>query len=559
MYTFARRSLLAALLAASLAGCGKDETATDPLAYVPADTPYLLANRQPIARATVDAWLKMYGVSLEELYTDMAKDPDLAKIEGEFGEWLRAVLPEIGKMASVNGMDALGLKTEGRFAGYGYGLMPVYRIELADAAKFAESVARIEQRAGKKLATRKFGEHTLWTFSNDKAQVVFGPIGSFLVGTVAPASADEARLNAQLGLTLPEKSMAGEDALAKIESSYGYDGYMSGYIDVRSLAQRLTGRNAEDSAVIAAFGGEIPKLSDACNAELDAMTAKFPRVVFGTTAFDAKQMKVNSTVEMEAGLAASLQKIAAPIPGSAASDTMMLRFAAAVDLPESIRFLNGVADSIAAKPYQCEEFKNINDSAAEMKTALANPGLAMAGAVNAVHFGLKDMAIEGEAEMPSKLSAYLTLGSATPMMLWGMAQSGVPALAQLNLAADGKIVALPADAVPLPMPLELKAVMTGKSLGIATRDIADADFSTAADVPASGDGTVLRYGFSGAFFKLLADKMPESGAEMDERERKEMERGREIIRSMGSTVKNMDVRMQLTQRGIEFVQANELN
>lgn len=554
-----RRTLIAALVAVTLAACGKDEAATDPLAYVPADTPYVVANRTPMPRAVIEAWTKMYGVNVEDLYADMAKEPGLQEIEGEFGEWVRAALPEIGKLASPGGMDALGLKSEGRFAIYGYGLMPVYRMELADAAKFSAVVAGIEARAGKKLATRSFGKHTLWQFSNDKAQVLFGPVGHFLVVTVAPAAADEARLNAQLGLELPEQSLAASNALAEIEQKNGFDGHMSGYIDVRSLAQRLTGRNQADAAVIAAFGGEVPKLTEACAGELDAMTAKFPRMVVGTTAFDSQRMNVTSVLEMEPGLAASLQKIAAPIPGSAVEDALMLRFAAAVDLPEAVRFLNGVADAIAAQPYQCEELKDINDAAAEMKQNLANPGLAMAGALSSLHIGLQDLGIDPDSELPSRLSAFVTLGSSSPMMLWGFAQQGVPALAQLTIAADGKIVPLPADALPMPMPLELKAVMTAKSLGVATSDIADAAFSAAAEVPASGDGTVLRYGFSGSFFKLMADHMPAADASMDEQQRKEMERGREIIRAMGNSVKLMDVRMLLTARGIEFVQRNELN
>ncbi|MBL8246723.1 MAG: hypothetical protein JNL89_21165 [Rhodanobacteraceae bacterium] len=559
MFVHTRRALLAALIAATLAGCGKDEAATDPLAYVPADTPYVFANRTPTSKAVIDAWLNMYGVSIEQIYTDMANDPEMQKIEGEFGEWARAALPEIGKMASVGGMEEIGMKAEGRFAIYGYGLLPVYRMELVDAAKFGEAVKRIEGRTGKQLATRKVGEHTLWQFGNDKATVVFGPVGNFLVATVLPAKADEARVTAQLGLTLPEASLASGNALADLDQKNGYDGHFTGYLDIRGLAQRLSGRNQDDNQVIAAFGGEVPKLSDACASELDAMTQKFPRMVFGTTQFDAKQMNINSMVEVEPELAKSLQKIAAPIPGAAVGDDTMLRVAMSIDLPETVRFLNGVADAIAAKPYQCEELQDINQSATELKQNLANPGLAMAGSLTALHFGLRDISIDPATEMPTALSAYLTLGSPSPMMLWGFAQQGVPALAQLTISTDGKIVALPADAIPAPIPLEFKALMTPKSLGVATQDIDDASFSAAAAVPDAADGTVLRYGFSGKFFTLLADSMPAPGPEMEEKEAKEMERGRELIRSMGKSVKAMDVRMQLTARGIEFVQTNSLN
>lgn len=143
-------------------------------------------------------------------------------------------------------------------------------------------------------------------------------------------------------------------------------------------------------------------------------------------------------------------------------------------------------------------------------------------------------------------------------MLWGLAQQGVPALAQIQLAADGKIVTLPADALPMPIPLEFKAVMTDKSIGVATKDIDDASFTAAATVPAAADGTILRYGFSGDFFKLIAEQVPAPTPEMDEKTAKDAERGHKIIQGMGEKIDHMDVRVQLTGRGIEFVQTNSL-
>lgn len=558
MIVLTRRALFAALIATGLVGCGGKDAATDPLAYVPADTPYVLANQTPTPKAVVEAWMNMYGVNMEELYADMAKDPEIQAIEGEFGEWLRAALPEVGKLTTVGGMEELGIKSEGRFAMYGFGLMPVYRMELADPKKFAETVARIEGRAGKKLTTRKLGDVDMWQFANEKATVVFGAVGNFLVVTLAPAKADQARLEAQVGITLPEASLATSGALAALDKAHGYDGHLSGFLDIRGLAQRLSGRNQDDNQVIAAFGGEVPKLSDACASELDGMTQKFPRMVFGTTQFDAKQMGVNSIIEVDPELAKSMQKLAAPIPGASSTDPMMLRFAASVDLPETVRFLNGIADAIAAKPYQCEELKDINDSATELKQSLANPGLAMAGSMSALHVGLKSFAMDKATEMPSALSGFVTLGSSSPLMLWGFAQQGVPALASIQLTTDGKIVPLPKDAMPTPIPLEFKAVMTEKSLGVATSDIDDASFTAAATVPATADGTILRYSFSGDFFRMIAEQIPAPDAEMDADKAKEAERGRQIIKGMGDKVGQMDVRMLLTAKGIEFVQTNSL-
>lgn len=559
MTLFPRRALLAAMLALALTSCGSDENASDPLAFVPADSPYVLANRVATPEAITQSWLGMYGTSLSDIYADMATDPTLTAIEGEFGEWIRAAVPEMANMASLDGMKALGLKPEARYAFYGHGLMPVYRIELGDVAKFNEVVARIEGRAGKKLATRKLDDFTLWQFANEKATVLFGPINNQLVVTVAPAQADEARLRAQLGLTLPEDSLLEANSLETLDSKYGYTGHLSGYINIVALAQRLSGRNEADNQVIVAFGGEVPKLAPECAAELDSMTAKFPRLVFGTTKFEAKHMVVNSVFELESALATSLKALAAPIPGSDATDSTLFRVAMSANIPETVRFLGGVADAIAAKPYQCEELKSLNQSAAEMKAGLANPGLAMAGSVSSLHVGLTALELGGENEMPKSLAGFITVGSSTPMMLWGLMQSSAPPLANVVLAADSKVVPLPKDAAPLPIPLVMKAVMTEKSLGLATGDVEDSRFVALATVPAASDGTMLRYGVNGSFFKMLAEQIPAAPDGTDPQEAKEMERGRQMLKQMGENMGDMDVRMRLTDAGVEFVQEMKLN
>lgn len=550
-----RHTLYAALLTAGLAGCNKD-SATDPLAFVPADSPYVFANIDATPIEVTRAWMDMYGTGLADIYADMAKDPQLASIEGDAGVWIRAALPELGKLASADGIAETGLKVDGHYALYGYGLLPVYRFQLADEAKLRALVAGIEQRAGKTLATRKIGDVTLWEVKDEKVTVLFGPIGGFLVGTLAPAAVDDARLQSQLGLTLPEKSMADSKALQTLNDQLGYSGHIVGYADIPAIARRMTGRDEGDNQVIAAFGGEVPKLTAECTAELDTITAKFPRLTFGTKALNAQNMDVRMTLEMEPALAKSIQGLAAPIPGASMSDSALFRFAMSFNIPESVRFLNGVADAIAAKPFACEELKNLNNSAAEMKQSLANPGLAMAGSVTAAHLGLTALALDAGSKQPSSLSAYLSVGSQSPVMLWGMAQASMPPLGQVSLMADGKIVSLPKELAPTPFPLELKAVMTGKSLALATSDIDDARLTAAATVADQADGTVLRYGVSGEFFKLLAENIPEPSTEdgADEQMVKDAKRGREMIANMGKAIKDLDVRLTFTERGLEVVE-----
>ncbi len=503
------RALSLALVSLVLSACGQKATPTDPLAYVPADTPYVLVNPKGTPKAVTAAWMGIYGSSVSDLYAELPNDPSMQQIPGELGIWMRASLPEIANFVNVEGFARLGLKADARYVIYGHGILPVYRFELEDAAKLGEMVKRIEGRAGKTIATRKIDEHTLWSVGDDKATVLFGAIGPYFVATLLPTSADDTRVRAQLGLTLPERALADTDTLAQLDRSHGFDGHLSGYIDVAGLARRFTGRDAADRAVIEAFGGEMPEISAACSADMDRITAQFPRVAMGTRAFDAKSMDFSMVVELEPATAKAWQALAAPIPGEAMAARSMFDAALSANVPKTVSLLGAMADAVIAKPFQCEDLAELNSSMSELKTSLAQPTLAMAGSVTAARVGLMDLALDKDTMTPSRIAAYVAVASPTPMMLWGLAQQSVPQLAQITLTQDNQVVTLPDGTFPTPMPMSVKLVATNGSLGVSAGEVGDADLQAAATLPAEADGTVLSYGASGRFFSLLAEVLPD--------------------------------------------------
>lgn len=588
------RALGLALTSLALVACGgKKELPSDPLAYVPADTPYVLVNPKGTPKAVIDAWMGIYGTSLSDLYAELPNDPSLQQIPGELGTWMRAILPEVANFVNVEGFARLGLKAEARYVIYGHGVLPVYRFELEDATKLGEMVKRIEGRAGKAIATRQIDEHTLWSVGDDKATVLFGAIGPYFVATLLPTSADEARVRTQLGLTLPERALADTDTLAQLDRSHGFDGHLSGYIDVAGLARRFTGRDVADRAVIEAFGGELPEVSAACSADLDRITAQFPRVAMGTRAFDAKSMDFSMIVELESAIAKAWQALAAPIPGEAMTSASMFDVALSANVPKAVSLLGTMADAVIAQPFQCEDLADLNTSMGELKASLAQPTLAMAGSVTAARVGLMDLALDKDTMTPSRIAAYVAVASPTPMMLWGLAQQSVPQLAQVTLTQDNQVVTLPDGTFPTPMPLSVKLVATNGSLGVSAGEVGDADLQGAAALPAEADGTVLAYGASGRFFTLLAEVLPdpaklaaeaaaeeepeatveedsESAADTENEgtsaddaavqafAAKQMETSRAMFRAFGERLDRMEVAFRVTDKGVEIRQKGQL-
>jgi len=146
---------LAALIAvaALFSACSKPPVADSPLAYAPADTPYVYGNLEAVPAATVEQLSKPmqdYWPTLFDLYETILKDAKPA-IDDPSQKIATALLEEIKSHNSWDKLRQIGLKPDARVAIYGVGLVPVLRIELGDAAAFKAEVARVEQNAGAKL------------------------------------------------------------------------------------------------------------------------------------------------------------------------------------------------------------------------------------------------------------------------------------------------------------------------------------------------------------------------------------------------------------------------
>lgn len=575
-----------------LAGCS-EKAPPEPLAYVPADTPYVIGNRLRTPEAVSEAWLK-FGM------TDQARQ-DLERFrsameqvnpEGESAEaqafrsamlrWTPALIPEIERMQTMAGIDELGFAREGLYAIYGHGLLPVMRAELSSVERFAATVARVEQAAGEALPVRRIGSERFWQLSMGKVELLFGTPGGHLVLTLGPSAQDEAAWRRQLGLELPSRSLKDSDGLAVLDREQGYSGNGSGWIDLRAMLQRLTGQHAADKAVMAAFGLPVPEPTPGCLAEYESLVARMPRIVAGATRLDAREMVLVSHLELDATWRDAMMSLPAPMPGPGVSGEGLLRFGLSVDAMALMRQLGTLARTIQATPFACETLAPLNQLAAQLDQGLKSPALGMAGAVSAAQLVLDAVQL-GEDGMPEQLDGVLALGASMPPMLWSLAQQGLPALGAVSLSADGKPVELPAELLPLP--LRLQALMTDKSLGVAIGAVDEARFRAEAAVPAKAEGTFVYYALRGAALSQLAalirdyateeeDGLDDEDLEADDaestessgdreaaaaREAEEVRQAAELISKMGEQLEVMQVTLGVDARGLRSEQRIRLN
>lgn len=557
--------LLSAVTALSLAiaACGGRKEPETLLGYVPADTPYVFANIDPVPKAYIDAMAdKMAPIA--SLYEDMIKDA-LAKLAKEPADdpaipVVKAILEELQGKISLAGMESIGLSSQAHIAMYGVGLVPVIRAELKDPAAFQAFIGRVEKRAGQPLLAFKVGDQSYWRIGKEGEEMagLMAIAEGDLVLSLMPAKPSNELLERLLGVTLPEESLADEHKLQDLNKQYGFTPNGSGYIDMvrvmQSLVEEKTGIEKE---FVAAIGSKDELPTPECKAELLGIAANMPRFAFGYTKLDEQQVDMLALLELKPELAKPLAAIPAPVPGLGAPTDSVFDFGFSLDVQKMVDFANAQAAAVAATPYKCADLADLNTGFAELRTSMANPGLMMAAPA------LKGArAVVTRFEMPAGgepiVEGTLLIASDNPQSLVALAGNFAPQVTALGLKPGAPPMPLPAELAPPGTP-PMYAAMTDKALAFA---VGANQESTLPGVLGAAPGTpppLLTFGYGGKFFEAIADAGMMGLADKSDEERAEAERGLKLMKDLyGRMLAHLDVSVLLTERGVEMRQTMKM-
>lgn len=535
-----------------------------PLAYVPADTPYVIANLDTLPRDKIDAWLRqsdtvmqMYRTQFDTLRAALEdKDPASPAVR-----WGKALDAEFRGKDVRQSVEMLGIDLQSRSAVYGIGLVPVARMTLADPGKLRAFIGRVETAAGEKLATGKAGDVDYWQFTDDTAplRAILALQGSHLVLTLAPKG-DDASLRTLLGLDKPAQSLADGGALPSLNAKYGYTPYATGYVDTTRLLKVFTGPATPlETAFLAALEIEKPQVDAVCQAEYDALAQVMPRLVFGYTELDVKRSVGVSHLELREDIARDLMTLRAPMPGLAAANDSLFNFGISLKLAQLPPLVAKWAGAVQSAPWQCPSLAELNTAFAEGSVQLNNPAVFAAGPVfEGLHAIATRFSVPAPGAEPD-FAGKLLIGSPSPKALLGLAQSMAPALASMQLQPDGQVQPLPA--MPgLPPSLPAHVAMTDTLLGIAVGAGEEATLAQAMTVnPAQQP--LLVVGYSGAAFAQFFEQMQatmEASAD-DDAEREELRRSTELMKQVYGMIRRIEMRVEFDETGIVFHQSADMN
>ena len=556
----------------TISACGKDEGSKDDaselssadsiLRFIPASTPYVLANTAPLPdelydsfEPKMDALFKAYqNVIRAAVKVQIDGLPEGARDEEEM-QRMSAIADELSSLFSVDGIREAGISRESTFAFYGNGLLPVLRFQLSDGADFEAAIARIEEQAGEPLNTAELDGKSYRYIDGGDARVVIAVFDDQAVFTAAPAGFNDEQLGQLLGLTLPARSIAASGELQDIAKEYGFTNHYLGLISPERIAETfLDGPSGLDADILALMGDAAPEFSDVCKSEIRSLVGVAPRMVLGYTRIDAKKIDSMAIVELRDDIALGLSGLPAAVPGLGTDHDGLISFGFGLNPKAAREFYAARLDAMEAEPYECELLQEFQAGAVAGRQALNQP-------VPPVVYDFRGFlavidSIEGmdlaKQIPPTSISARLLLAMDNIEALIAMGAMFSPEIAGLNLQPDGK-------PVPLDLPQVAGAVenpvvaMTDSMLVISVGDGAEAKIADMMDGTLDERPPFMSAAIdSQQYYAMVGDAIAASDGGDDAPSPEMQEAMQDAMHALSDMYERMAMDVRFTSRGVEI-------
>ena len=452
------------------------------LRYIPADTPYVFANVEPLPddlmdkmEPKIDRLLKAYQTILKEAIAARQGEKSDEDTDSEQQKRIEGVVDELSGLMSIEGLRGAGIGRDATAAIYGNGLLPVLRFSATDGKLFDAAISRLEEKAGQKMPVAEVDGHSYRYVDADNFRFILAVIGDQVVITGLPSGFDDAQLGVALGLTLPAQSIAKSGVLAQLAAKYGYTNHYGGFIDAERIVSRiLDPQPGPDAGLVGLLPHDPASMSDTCKAEINEVVGIAPRMVVGYTAVAADRLDSLLVLEMRDDIAKGLASLPAPVPGLGGDKGGLLSFGLSLD-PKALKtFISDRIAAMEAKPFECEYFAHLQEGIPQVKQALNQP-------LPPVVYDFKGLlAIIDDVEgldvatktPPTSVKGRLLMEMDNAPVLVQTGEMFSPDLANLNLQPDGKPVALDLPQVKA-AGISAYAALTQTALAIAVGEDAE--------------------------------------------------------------------------------------
>ncbi len=518
--------------------------ASDIFERIDADTIYLMANLATIPDDLMQIfWEPMAAMQEFNQYTNDQTAEEL----GDRSPMLAALLREMGRIDSMEALEARGLSANGHWAIHGISLYPVMHWQISDPEVFSATLERLALQAETELPRRDIdGEDILWVDHGDFGLAIHHD-DRFL--TVAVVPDDHALLRRVANLDQPAASYNPRD-LQSFNQSRGFEPFGSGYVDFGTLAARLL--NQGDEPVFPGTRGDRLRAlgeDEACRAEINALVRQVPRLSTGMTRLDNREMTLHSRLETDQTLGARLTTIANTPVNLEIGPTEFLSAGLAFNLVAARDFGRELVAGWVNNPPECELFSDIRANAADWQLALNRPIPPFITNLHGFRLNLDRMVMRdgsGVEDAAGTLAVFMR----NPQMLLGMAQMFSPELASLDLRPGGEPQRLPEGLIPYLSGVPAFMALSDGAIGLAVGEGQAAGISEALKTT-TPDNAIFGYSVNmAAYGRLMEGVMSEAFADA--------EPGDEVppmdfLSRMGDSYDESRFQIRLTPQGIDFI------
>jgi hypothetical protein len=469
-----------------LGACGKsgDEPAVEAtsearsiLAHVPADTPYLAANLQPVPEAVLNANFNRLQPALDEMQAQMSTlksdmDSGSSVTGDEFSDRLMmALFDELDGNLSRDGLVSLGLNLQSTSAVYGDGAFPQMRIGLSDPATLRATVLRVMENAEIEINELELQGVSYWRFvPPDQEEVEIGLYVAILADHLAagayPVAGEADYLPLFLGLEMPAQNNAAE-RLAGLNAEHGYTPYGTAFMDLHRMADELTNPEARTANLLMQAGAfEDGEFSEQCVSEMHEMIDNAPFMTAGVTELEVLSMKYSFLVEMPSSLASRLTGLVAAVPQARVLADHLAELSFGIKVGAARDFVRETARAVADAPFQCEHFQDINQQAQELLVQMEQPLPPFVNNFRGARLSIKDIEMKPGQDLPSDVRGHVAVHVDEPQMFVGMAQMFLPDLSAMNLAPGGEPSRVPEFLISV-QGVEAWAAMSDEAIGMS--------------------------------------------------------------------------------------------
>jgi hypothetical protein len=527
-----KKLLIVVILVAVVAGLFKfmgKSADFEQLEYVPADTPILSAQLEPIDMQSYLSSLGIFPGQMDQFIEMLEAESDL---QGEptsvfFITLLESYIDALNKPEELTNLT--GLKNELRSMLYMVGISPVLQVELGNTEQFVAFFQKAQEKSGISYSKETVDGNDYHRFVLDaegEFELLVRVSNNWGVVTLHNPKFDKEHLLASLAISKPEDNIVNTGLLETMQDDYNLALSGIGFVSTKQFGLAFTTKDGNALARDLEFlGGEefSQELSlartPACKADVDMLTEMWPGL------FMSSEIKTGNNGElsiMSRSVFPSTSKTAIdslkalrgflPSYTTDGSSSSFAKMGLGIEVANLSRSVNSMWSGLVNLELNCEPLQEMQQ---ELKQNNPTGAFAMAGVANGLMgFGaaINTLDMTGMQEGNLGIDALVSVSAEDVKALYGTIQTFAPMLGAITLPEDGEELNVN-ELFPMldQFGVSVTAMATQTQLVLFSGDIAREQASKTLDKAPNKNG-LLSFGLDyKAFFEQLKPALEMSG------------------------------------------------